>query len=415
MKNIRIHSESMPRRWSFGSKRRIESGTLRANAMVKAGMVGLLLSSCGTGGNSSDQTPAAESTSVSSTAPATQPVETSPPPTTQPTDTSRPPTTAGSTLPAGPPGFDRQAIGDNLTLPSFIVTVTVANTNNGQLNENITTSGFINDPISVYELATFSFDGTTDGLRKYLVDGRSYEENQFGDWYLYEAGNASAPDSSDRLDLRSGTLAGVLTAELVGQEDFAGIAANHFVFDETDLASYASYTPENPAPAVEGDFYLAQEGNYILYTHSKETSPGRTYEVTEALSSVGQVAEITLPAELAPMTQALDIGVDLGGLLPPGAVLSSMIRYKNGIGVDYYTYNTSVRTNDELLNFYRTLPPTNGWTVSHIGHVKLHLEQVNCETSVECVILNNGGEQIVVSFGGAITVEYDREHVFSPL
>ena len=80
------------------------------------------------------------------------------------------------------------------------------------------------------------FDGTADGLRKYFVDGRSYEENQFGDWYLYEAGNAAAPDYSNRLDLRSGTLAGVLTAELVGLEDFAGIAANHFVFDETDLA-----------------------------------------------------------------------------------------------------------------------------------------------------------------------------------
>ena len=413
MRNISIHSKATRRCCNFGRERRTEKRTFRANAMV-SGLFGLLLSSCGTDGNSSDQTSATESTRVSSTTPTTQPVEPSPP-TTQPTDTSPPPTTAGLTTPSpGPPVFDRQALGDNLTLPSFILTVTVANTNNGQPNENITTRGFINDPISVYELATFSFDGTADGLRKYFVDGRSYEENQFGDWYLYEAGNAAAPDYSNRLDLRSGTLAGVLTAELVGLEDFAGIAANHFVFDETDLASFASYTPENPAPAVEGDFYLAQEGNHVLYTHSKETAPGRTYEVTEALSSVGQLTEITLPAELAPMTQALDIGVDLGGLLPPGALLSSMIRYKNGIGVDYYTYKTSVRANDEFLNFYRTLPPTNGWTVSHIGHVKPHLEQVNCETSVECVILNNGGEQIVVSFGGGITVEYDREHVFSP-
>jgi hypothetical protein len=95
--------------------------------------------------------------------------------------------------------------------------------------------------------------------------------------------------------------------------------------------------------------------------------------------------------------------------------LSSMIRYEHGIGVDYYTYKASVRTNDEFVNFYRTLAPTNGWTVSHVGHIKPHLEQINCETSVECIILNNGGEQIVVSFAGSITVEYDREHVFSPL
>ena len=400
MKNTRTHSEGTPRCWNCGCKHRIEKRTFRANAMVSVGLVGLLLASCSTDRTLSDQTAGAESTGAS---------------TAQPTETSPPPTTAGPTLPAGPPVFDRQALGGNLMLPSFILTVTVANTNSGQLNENITTTGFIRDPISVYELATFSYDGTTDGLRSYLIDGRSYKENQFGDWYLYEAGGPAAPIYSNSLDLRSGTLAGVSSAKLTGQADFAGIPANHFVFDETNLTSYSSYTPEHPSPAVEGDFYLAQAGNYVLYTHSKETSPNRTYEVTEALSSVGQLPEIALPAELAPMTQALDIGVDLGRLLPPGASLSAMIRYKRGIGVDYYTYKTSVLTNDEFLNFYRTLPPTDGWTVSHVGYIKPHLQQVNCETSVECVILNNGGEQIVVSLGGTITVEYDRKHVFSPL
>ena len=380
--------------------------------MVGVGLVGLLFAGCSTDVTSSDQTSGAASVGASST---TQPSETSPPPTARPIETSPPPTTAGPTLPSGPPVFDPQAIGSNLTLPSFILTVTVDNTNSGQLNETITTSGFINDPISVYELATFSYDGTTDGMRSYLVDGRSYEENPAGDWYLYEAGFPAAPDHTASLDLRSGTLAGVLSAQLAGQEDFAGIPANHFVFDETDLSSYSSYTAESPSPAVDGDFYLAQDGNYVLYTHSKETSPDRTYEVTEELSSVGQVPAIALPAELAPMTQALDIGVDLGRLLPPGASLSSMIRYKNGIGVDYYHFTTSVRTNDEFVNFYRTVPPTDGWTVSHVGHIKPHLEQIDCETSVECVILRNSGEQIVVSFGGGITVEYDREHVFSPV
>ncbi|MEO7398306.1 MAG: hypothetical protein ABIW84_07070 [Ilumatobacteraceae bacterium] len=87
------------------------------------------------------------------------------------------------------------------------------------------------------------------------------------------------------------------------------------MFDETDLARYSSYTPENPSPAVEGDFFLAHDG---------------------------------------------------------------------------------------------------GWTVTHIGHISAHLEQINCETDVECVILSNGGEQIVVSFRGGITLEYDHRHIFSP-
>lgn len=409
MKNARIDSESTSRRWSCGSKRRVERRTFRPNAMLSLGLVGLLLASCSSDGTSSEQTPSATSTTTSVTTP---PADTS---TTPPSETSPPPTTTGPTLPPGPPAFDSQAVGNNLMLPSFVVTVTVDNTNSGQLNETITTTGYINDPFSVYQLASFSYDGVTDGQREYVVNGRSYQENVSGDWYLYEAGSPAAPNYSGSVDLRLGTLGGVSNAEFAGQGDVAGLPANHFVFDETDLTNYASYTPEHPSPTVEGDFYLAQEGNYVLYTHSKETSPGRTYEVTEALSSVGQVAEITLPEELTPMTQALDTGVALGSLLPPGSSLLAMIRYVRGIGIDYYSYKTSVRTNDEFLTFFRGLPPTNGWSVSHIGHIKPHLEQFDCEISFECVILNNGGDQIVVSFGGTISVEYDRDHVFSPV
>ncbi|MEP7202874.1 MAG: hypothetical protein ABI894_09705 [Ilumatobacteraceae bacterium] len=383
--------------------------TFRAKATVTVGLVGLLLTSCGSDSKSSDNTKA--SNSASSAAPS---IETSQPSTTQPIETS-PPTTAVPTLPPGPPVFDPQTIGSNMTLPNFIVTVTVANTNSGQLTETVTTSGYINDPLSVYKLATFASDGTTPGgTRNYLINGRSYEENNFGDWYLYESASSDAPDYTDRLDLISGTVAGVSTADFDGQADVEGIPANHFVFDETDLASYGSFTAENPAPAVEGDFYLAQDGNYVLSSHSKESSPNRVYEVTEALSFVGQLTEITLPPELVPMTEALDLGVEFGGLLPSGSSLSKLIRYTHGIGVDYYTYTASVRDNDEFLNFYRSLAPTNGWTVAHIGHISTHLEPINCETDIDCVILTNGGEQIVVSYRGRITLEYDHEHVFGP-
>lgn len=217
------------------------------------------------------------------------------------------------------------------------------------------------------------------------------------------------------LDLRSGTVGGLLNADYAGPGEYEGIAADHFVFDETDLASYSGYTPENPAPSVEGDFYLAQDGHYLLYTHSKESSPDRTYEVTEAVSYIGQLTEITLPDDLAGMNQALDVGVGLAAILPPGTTLSSMIRYSHGIGVDYYTYRSPVRDRDDLLTYFRTLPPTNGWSVVHIGHITPHLEPINCETKIECVILRNGSEQIVVSSNGTITVEYDHDHVFTAL
>jgi len=126
------------------------------------------------------------------------------------------------------------------------------------------------------------------------------------------------------------------------------------------------------------------------------------------------VAPIVLPADMAPMAQALDLGLLLGRLLPPDAVLSSMLRYQRGIGVDYYDFKTPVRDIDDFLAFYRTLPPTDGWTVTHIGHITPHLERIDCETRFDCIILNNGGEQIVISFAGSITLEYDHEHVFRP-
>ena len=170
------------------------------------------------------------------------------------------------------------------------------------------------------------------------------------------------------------------------------------------------HTPGYPAPAVEGDFFLTQEGNHVVHT-LEETSPDlRSHE---ALSSIGQVTEIALPPELTPMTEALDIGVALEASYCPAS--SSMIRYVYGIGVDYYRYETPVRSNDEFLSFYRALAPTDGWTVSHIGHIRPHLEDVDCETAVQCVILDNGGDRIVISFAGSITVEYAVSMLLSVL
>lgn len=380
---------------------------VRGGATVLVGLMGWLAVGCSTNTATPAQPVVSDAADPSSSEPETT---TSPPSVPPATSRSTTPTT---TDPPGPPVYDPQRLGDVLDLASFVLTVTVDNTNSGQLAENITTLGYVQEPISMYRLATFS--GSTDTTRKYLVDGRTYEENQFGDWYLYEVGSRAAPAPSANIEFRSSILAGVLTAQLVGQEDFAGLPANHFVFNETNTSSFSYYTPENPSPAVEGDFFLAQEGNYVLYAHSKESSPGRVYEVTEAMSFIGQVGEITLPDDMAPMSQALDVGVDLTSVLPPGSALSELLRYTSGIGIDYYTYVTSLKNNDEFINFYRTMPPTNGWTVAHIGHITPHLEPTNCESRNECVILQNGGEQVVVSFAGTIMLEYDREHVFSPL
>ena len=97
-------------------------------ALVGIGLVGLLLASCGGAGTSSAETTLAESTPTSSI----------PQSTVAPTTTTAVPTTT-----PGPPVYDPRAVGDIFDLPSFIHTVTVPNTNGGQLSENNISNDFI--------------------------------------------------------------------------------------------------------------------------------------------------------------------------------------------------------------------------------------------------------------------------------
>ncbi len=385
----------------------MKHGVTLNTRMLCAGLLCLILANCGANEASPASSPPPQSTGGKVTTVA--PVSTESTSTTSPT-TSAAPTTSE---PPGPPTFDPQRLGDILELPSFVLTITVDNTNNGQLNHNGTTFGYTKEPMAMYRLNEFGAD--YGGTRSYMVNGRYFDENQFGDWTLYETGSRSTPKLANSRELHSEISLSVLTAQLVGQEDYSGVPANHFVFDETNTTNYSYYTPEKPSPTVEGEFYLAQEGNYVLYAHYKETSPGRVYEVTETMSFIGFVDPIALPDDMAPMAQALDLGDSLTSLLPPGSALSGLLRYKSGIGIDYYAYTTPTRNNDDLLEFYRTTLLPGGWSVTHIGYIALHLEPNNCETRNECVILQNSGEQLVVSLAGTIMLEYDRQHVFSPL
>ena len=159
------------------------------------GLVGLLLASCGANDASPSSAPPAESSAATVIAPSSSTASATAAPATS--------AAATTTVAPGPPVYDPQRIGNALDLASFVLTITVDNTNSGQLSQNITSIGYTKERV----------------------------------------------------------LAGVLTAQLVGQEDFGGLPANHFVFNETNTRSFASYTPENPSPTVEGDFYLAQEGD----------------------------------------------------------------------------------------------------------------------------------------------------------
>ena len=239
----------------------------------------------------------------------------------------------------------------------------------------------------------------------YLIEGRWYETTGRGDWfYNLEASPEDIEILQRSADIREIITHGnldLISAQFVGQEDFGGIPANHFTFDQTDLSGYDFPTPapgDYKIEAAEGDLYLAQDGNYLLYFHVKVTgnvyrdpvSPGYfagEYEITVELSSINQVTEFAVPADY--LASKLELDPDLP--LPGDTTLVSIVHYNDSFAVDHY-YLTATVSRDEFLEFYRTLAPTNGWTVSHIGEVTNHS---TCRSEV-CVIINKGDKQIIL-------------------
>jgi hypothetical protein len=322
-----------------------------------------------------------------------------------PTQTATSQPTVGPTATVWPPTFVPWSLQDIRQLDSFIVTITEKNTVNGQLTELTNTIGYIKDPYSAYDQNQY-----TSGLdRIYVVDDWTYSLTGSGDWYISAGSNDNL---FSKADIPAGNTEKLIDAQFAGQEDFQGIPAYHFVLDPV------TSTDGNTSSQLEGDLYVAQDGNYVLYSHSKETSSqgnfAQVYEVTESLSSINQLTEIKLPADMTEMVAAAKLPAEMGLPVPSNSTVDRMIRYEHGIGVDLYFFTNPKISPDEFLNFYRNLPPTNGWTVRHVGHVNLH--QDDCEFTRECVIISKGSTQVVLYFyGGSIRAEFDWPHLYHPL
>ena len=282
------------------------------------------------------------------------------------------------------------------------MTINEKNTVNGELTELTNTIGYIKEPYSAYHQNKYA--GGVD--RTYVVDGWTYSLTGSGDWYISAGSN---DDLFSKTDIPAGNTGKLVEAQFAGQEDFQGIPAYHFVLDPVEA---------NTNYQLEGDFYLAQDGNYVLYSHWKETSSQenftQVYEVSESLSSINQSMEIKLPADMQEMVAAVELPVEMGLPLPGNSALNRMVRYKHGIGVDLYFFRTPKTSIDEFLDFYRQLPTTDGWQVTHVGHVSLH--QDDCEFTRECVMISKGSTQVILYYDGAsIRAEFDWPHLYSPL
>jgi len=303
-----------------------------------------------------------------------------------------------------PPVFDLWSLEDIRSLDSFVATVNEKNTVNGQLTERTITIGYVQEPYGAYHVN--EYHGGVE--RTYVVNDRTYELTGTGDWYISDGRNDNLFSEADPAR-NAGKL---VEAKFAGEEQYEGTAAYHFVLDA------ANSTESNTDYQLEGDLYVARDGNYILFSHWLETSKQenfvQSFEVTQALSSIRQLPEISLPADMEEMASTADLPFELGLPLPPDSTFNEMIRYEHGIGVDLYFFSTPRTSIEEFLSFYRNLPSTDGWTVSHVGHVRLH--ENDCEFTRECVIINKGNTQVVLYYNGSrIRAEFDWPHLYSPL
>lgn len=311
--------------------------------------------------------------------------------------------TAGPTATVWPPMFAIGSLQDIRKLNSFVVTINEKNTVNGELTELTHTIGYIKEPYSAYDHNRY-YSGLD---RTYVVDGWTYQLTGSGDWYI------SAGPSDDllfRADIPAMNTEKLIEAQFAGEADYEGIPAYHFV-----LAPVNS-TNTNTSYKLEGDFYLAKDGNYILYSHWKETSSQgdftQVYEVSESLSSINELTEIQIPGDMTEMVAAAKLPAEMGLPVPGNSTVNQMIRYQHGIGVDVYYFTDPDMSVDEFLDFYRNLPPTDGWMVTHVGHVSLH--QDDCEFTRECVMISRGNTQVILYyFGTSIRAEFDWPRLYT--
>ncbi len=185
---------------------------------------------------------------------------TSPPPLESFTATLPP--VAAPTATVYPPVFDPAVLGDSRELASFSSTETNRRTENGTVTVDKTDSfEYIREPFSMH----------WSGGDMYVIGTRLYERINARLGWHYQA----VTDQREVLEWQAvltptAYLSNLETAQFLGQEDFKGIPANHFTFDQTN---YYVTTPPEPGDwefakdSAQGDFYLSQAGSYLLFYH----------------------------------------------------------------------------------------------------------------------------------------------------
>jgi hypothetical protein len=277
------------------------------------------------------------------------------------------------------PELDLIAIGDERELDSFILEITDVREFESPecLDQSkctfFSTIGYIRDSSSMYR-AEWSNYINEEVPYVYLLDGTLYRH--IPAFFDYPPRNEIYFRPSE--DLIDGfldmsefkhypdTLWGstfINSAQFLAQEVYEGIPANHFILDKTNLsAPVGEFVGE--IQEADGDVYISQDGNYMLFLNLKLTGELGNRELTRKLTSINQIAEFTIPSDFP------NAKLDLSFPLPEeGYLFSYDVNPGWGEGVSKFDVCLpSQLTDEDFLAFYQDLPETNGWVVSQLGH-----------------------------------------------
>jgi hypothetical protein len=311
-----------------------------------------------------------------------------------PTDTLTP--TPIPTVTPDPAVFNPAVFGDIRLLDSFVVTSIQKKTGKDYLYDYQTKSEY-DRSLAGFHINT-KFDGSDYSSwddSYWMGDWQYRKDNQTGLWSVLkvDAKNNFNGFPLDSLDL--GKITSIYyfkSAKYLGIEDYQGIPAYHYTFDQTNLIELQNIKIDK----AQGELFVSVEGRYPLHSYARFTGkiiPDNSVdppwgegvnEITQDLVSYNQPVEISLPADYPNFDQNLDIP------LPSGSTLASFSELAKG--VKNYTYITLVNQ-EEFNAFYTALTPTNGWSAAKF--VDLNGPSLYC---TGCVSLSKGKQQVVLSF-----------------
>ena len=316
-----------------------------------------------------------------------------------------------------PAVFDPSTFGDIRKVDSFVVTTVWKETGQDYLYDSETRSEYNRNPAGFHDTSTFhgfnsySYppDTTTSGDAYWLGEWAYYKDNLTAKWRVTRAAkenyNVSPLDNFDLAKIIS--ISWFKSAKYLGVEQYKGIPAYHYSFDETNLMKLENVQVEK----ASGELFVSVEGRYPLHSYARFSgkiipAPGQdppwaegVDERTQDLVSFNQPVQISLPADYP----NYDLNPDFP--LPSGSVLNSVYQVE---GLEKsYQYITPVNE-EEFKAFYASLVPTNGWTASK--PVDLSGPVIWCEA---CFSFSKGGQQVVLEFSDEIVNFKHKDYVIN--